>query len=250
MDTVAKIGDRIRTLREGKGMTQQALADALHVKRETINMWENGFRDLKTGAIVSLADFFNVSSDFLLGRVNFKSSDIDTQSICKKTGLSGDAVEALVEMNTQDDIYTADIGNGEIEPLFEDWPQRKEAVFEVINFLLSWPLLEDVIFLSEELSDRLRGQAIPIPAKNTSSQKLFEELRYEAQKRGMQDLLLHPLEYDDLKKYEVDERMRIIGDRLYRLLKYGTVWTPNGNLYQNDTVAFELAMWRAKNDKA
>lgn len=250
MDFVSKIGDRIRELREIRGMTQQSLAEALHVKRETINMWENGLRDLKTGAIIALADFFNVSSDYLLGLVDFKSVDADVQSICKKTGLSGNAVESLVEMQTQDVIYYDEVENEEKEPMFEDWAQRKEKVFEVVNLLLSWPILEDIIFLSEELHDRLRGQTIPIPAKNTSSLEVFEELKYEAQKRGMQDLLLHPLEYDDLKKYEVNERMRIIGDRLYRLLKYGTIWAPDGKLYHNDTEAFEQSMRGSKNDEA
>lgn len=97
MENGTKIGERIKILREASGTTQQALADALHVKRETINMWENGGRDLKTGSICDLANYFDVSADYLLGRSNCKSADIPVQSICKMTGLSEDAINILME---------------------------------------------------------------------------------------------------------------------------------------------------------
>jgi len=61
------IGDRIKKLRERKGISQQQLADILRVGRETVARWENGTRDLKTAAIIDLAKYFNVTSDYLLG---------------------------------------------------------------------------------------------------------------------------------------------------------------------------------------
>ena len=252
MDSVSKIGDRIRRLREERKLTQQALADALHVKRETINMWENGLRDLKTGSIIALSDFFNVSSDYLLGRVDFRSEDIDVQSICKKTGLSGEAVESLIELQNNDVIYFYDNENGEAEPMFPDWIDRKEYAFKVINCLLSWPLLDDVISLSEELHDRLKGQTIPLPTqKDAQARKEFTKLKEAAKSAGMEQLVLHPIEYDDFKNFEVNDRVRVIADRLYRLVKYGTVVAPDGKLYHNDTLAFEIAMVEAlKNGKA
>lgn len=64
------IGDRIKKLRERKGISQQQLADILRVGRETVARWENGTRDLKTAAIIDLAKYFNVTSDYLLGLSN------------------------------------------------------------------------------------------------------------------------------------------------------------------------------------
>jgi len=95
MNSVAKIGERIKTLREEKGFTQQTLADALHLKRETINMWENGFRDLKTGSIIALADFFDVSADYILGRTDNRTLDTSIQSACEVTGLTEHAIAIL-----------------------------------------------------------------------------------------------------------------------------------------------------------
>lgn len=59
------IGERIRKLREEKGLTQQQLAKKMYVKRETVNQWENETRDLKTGYTISLADFFGVTCDYI-----------------------------------------------------------------------------------------------------------------------------------------------------------------------------------------
>lgn len=97
MDKVTKIGERIKELREISGTTQQTLADALHVKRETINMWENGGRDLKTGYICDIADYFNISADYLLGRAECKTLDRDIQNACEVTGLSEEAIKVLNE---------------------------------------------------------------------------------------------------------------------------------------------------------
>lgn len=41
------------------------------------------------------ADFYGVSTDYLLGRSDAKTADTDIQAACKTTGLSADAIEAL-----------------------------------------------------------------------------------------------------------------------------------------------------------
>lgn len=64
------IGDRVKTLRENKGMTQRSLADRAGVTPGTISRLESGkIADLKTGALIGLADALGVSIDFLVGRV-------------------------------------------------------------------------------------------------------------------------------------------------------------------------------------
>lgn len=242
---------RLAQLMNENSTSQYALGNAIGVARQSIAQYLDGRTQPNAEKICAIADYYGVSTDYLLGRVDFQSTDIDIQSICKKTGLSENAVGDLVEMNTQDVIYYDDDENKESEPMFADWVKRKDDVFNLINYLLSFPLLEDVIYLSEEIQERLNGQTAPLPLEGTSDRETFEELRTTAKKHGMQNIVLHPLEYDNFKKYEVDERMRIIGDRLYRLLKYGTMWAPDGKLYHNDTNAFEIAMMEAfKNGKA
>lgn len=62
-----KIGTKIKKLREEKGLFQQDLADELHVTKGAVGMWETNKRvpDLET--INKIADFFNVSIEWLTG---------------------------------------------------------------------------------------------------------------------------------------------------------------------------------------
>ena len=61
--------ERIRNLREGNNYTQKKLADLLHVSQATYSRYESGALDIPIQALITLADFYNVSVDYLLGRV-------------------------------------------------------------------------------------------------------------------------------------------------------------------------------------
>jgi len=60
-------GQRIKNLRESQGWTQFDLAEKLNVKQPTINRYENG-RVPEPGMLCKIADLFNVTTDYLLGR--------------------------------------------------------------------------------------------------------------------------------------------------------------------------------------
>ncbi|MBR2018903.1 MAG: helix-turn-helix transcriptional regulator [Clostridia bacterium] len=60
------IYDKIKLLREQKGLTQAELARKLGLTRAGVNAWEMGLSMPSTQYIVELARFFNVSTDYLL----------------------------------------------------------------------------------------------------------------------------------------------------------------------------------------
>lgn len=63
-------GKRLKELRKSKGITQQQLANILNVDLSSIGKWElHDFTPNKT-TLIQLADFFNVTIDYLLGRDN------------------------------------------------------------------------------------------------------------------------------------------------------------------------------------
>lgn len=64
-------GERLRTLRLAHGMTQQQLADTLYSERTTIVGWELKGKEPDFQFVVDIADFFDVSVDYLFGRDNF-----------------------------------------------------------------------------------------------------------------------------------------------------------------------------------
>lgn len=66
---------KIRELRKQHRLSQTELAKQIHVSQATVTSWETGRADPSSSALNTLADFFGVSSDYLLGRTNEPKSD-------------------------------------------------------------------------------------------------------------------------------------------------------------------------------
>ena len=64
------IGKRIYELRNESKLSQLTLAKAIGVSQKAIDYWERGVNEPKASYIVLLADFFNVSADYLLCRTD------------------------------------------------------------------------------------------------------------------------------------------------------------------------------------
>lgn len=62
------IGQTVRNLRKQKRISQTELAKILHVSQQTITAWETGKAEPSSSAVSNLADYFNVTTDYLLGR--------------------------------------------------------------------------------------------------------------------------------------------------------------------------------------
>lgn len=65
--------NRIKTLRENAGKQQKELAIDLGVSQPTISDWESGRKVPSAKSTEKLADYFNVSIDYLLGRDNLEN---------------------------------------------------------------------------------------------------------------------------------------------------------------------------------
>ena len=63
---------RIRNLREDKDMTQAQMAEILHCSQRVYSDYERGRLDIPTEILIGLADFHNVSVDYILGRSDKK----------------------------------------------------------------------------------------------------------------------------------------------------------------------------------
>ncbi len=58
---------RLRDIREDRDITQQTLAEYLHIKQNTYSQYENGHRQLPLDLLVKLAVYFDTSTDYILG---------------------------------------------------------------------------------------------------------------------------------------------------------------------------------------
>lgn len=68
------LGDRLKKLRLEKKLTQEELGKRINVTKVSISGYENGNRTPDTETLQKLADFFNVTTDYLLGRTDNPNS--------------------------------------------------------------------------------------------------------------------------------------------------------------------------------
>ncbi len=62
---------RLKTLREKRGMSQRTLAQLCGLSRSMVGQYERGEKDPSLRTLAQIADYFGVSTDYLLGRKNF-----------------------------------------------------------------------------------------------------------------------------------------------------------------------------------
>lgn len=60
--------ERLRELRLAQNLTQSSVASLLNITREAYSMYETGKRQLSYDSLCLLAEFYHVSTDYLLGR--------------------------------------------------------------------------------------------------------------------------------------------------------------------------------------
>ena len=58
--------NRIAELRRKRNMSQKQFSKLLNVAQNTISQWETGQRDIDSTTLIKIAEFFNVSTDYLL----------------------------------------------------------------------------------------------------------------------------------------------------------------------------------------
>lgn len=75
------IGERIKTLRTARNMSQVELATALNVSKQSISNWENNNILPSVEIIKQLARFFSCSSDYLLELDDSVGSYIDVSGL-------------------------------------------------------------------------------------------------------------------------------------------------------------------------
>lgn len=67
------LGERLSQLRNAKNLTQEEAATLLNISRSRIALYETDRRDVDTDTLRRLADFYNTTIDYIVGRDNISS---------------------------------------------------------------------------------------------------------------------------------------------------------------------------------
>lgn len=108
---MATFGELLAELRQDRHMTQDQLAKILYVSAGTISNYENNVHFPDVDRLAAMADYFNVTTDYLLGRCSVNvSPDVFEESITP-----GMTIGALIE---------------EVKALS---PERRQALTQVLQ---------------------------------------------------------------------------------------------------------------------
>ena len=95
------LGENIRALRKARGLSQQELAERLHVVRQTVSKWEQGLSVPDADMLVRLAECLEVSVEELLGAPKPENTaPLEPQAVLadKLSALTGQPPAPLLEM--------------------------------------------------------------------------------------------------------------------------------------------------------
>lgn len=101
---------RLRKLMEKNNTKQSDLAKFLDISRQAVAQYKDGKAQPNIEMIVNIAEYFNVSSDYLLGITNVHTNDKDLKFVCEYTGLNEDAIEGIQNITEDEDkAYLLDL---------------------------------------------------------------------------------------------------------------------------------------------
>jgi len=84
------LSQRLRELRNAQGISQYKLADEVGLSRGLLSNYEQGTRETDYNTLLLLADYYNVSLDYLLGASNVCKRFMDNQTYVRDNQLVSD----------------------------------------------------------------------------------------------------------------------------------------------------------------
>lgn len=122
---MAHLSERLSELRQDRGLTQKELADILRVGPSTISHYEHGKYLPDAETLVVLADYFHVTTDYLLGRTASSVSTDFLQQPVAKGKTVGDILHTLARLpQDRRSALALIISDMEINLMIHDYNKR------------------------------------------------------------------------------------------------------------------------------
>lgn len=230
------LATRLKQERTSRNLSHVALRNALKeqygidISKDTLINYETGLNHTKTKKnlgmrveyLMYFADFFGVSSDYLLGLSDIRTPNLDTQIICKKTGLTEKSLENLQTM-----IFQNHFGEG-VNALFSSehamdffdrvddccyFPSFETQTEKILRLQkMIRPELDDFDWLCSELSQ----VSIHSQSSKEEVEREVEELLAETAQMNKERIEKAKRDRDDLAIYNVQ---RIAGKMAERIIE-------------------------------
>lgn len=97
---------RLRSLIDSKGISKQQLADAIGVSRQAISQYCDGSTIPNAEKLFKIAEYFDVSLDYLTGRTKNTTIDEELKFVCNYTGLNEKTVTMLKESAYNANVFS------------------------------------------------------------------------------------------------------------------------------------------------
>lgn len=216
---------RLRQLMYGSGTTQQELAEKTGCSRQAIAQYMDGSNAPNIDKLILIAEFFNVSIDYLVGKDKEQTEEELVQSIVNYTGLDENSIEALQTIkNSKKSINSITLN-----------PPRIQSTMQILNKLISDGTLLSIVDLSMAFNNAFNLQEDYLVAAITALKEykkehiekyvndtdILEYQQYEKSKDNSELCLfkLQELVKDELKENISEQRERISKlNKEYKLL--------------------------------
>ncbi len=157
ISSIDRFAQRLKALRKERGITQQQLADGVGISKGGLSYYENAGRTPDISILERFADYFGVTTDYLLGRTNAQTQKAKLQAVCNHTGLSDKSVNLL-----------------------SDLKENSPAQLRVINFLLEQAAGDMDIVYDLDDTDNYEGSILNAVVRYLSRYNAYDEYLAES----------------------------------------------------------------------
>lgn len=102
---MSKFPSRLKELREEKGLLGKDFAKIMSVEPATVTNWEKGNRFPKDDVLIKIADYFDCSTDYLLGRTDDKLAKVYSGKLHNQT------IEIEIDKGYPHELTAEDVQN-------------------------------------------------------------------------------------------------------------------------------------------
>ncbi|MBO5507424.1 MAG: helix-turn-helix transcriptional regulator [Bacteroides sp.] len=212
MNYKEEFSKRLICLREQKGLTQQQLADELQITRQSLSLYEKAERTINIELLAKIADFFSVSTDYLMGRTDIKSMNEDIQAVCKVTGLSERAINTITAFQKyRIDPEIKEFWNNNIDDIIEN-DNFLSLYFFVANMYISSKKFVELVLNGadqKEIIDKETKYKVEVFQCTETFRKLIDNLRFPLYERANKYYYLTLLIGKDAERFKPSESDRI-----------------------------------------